>query len=507
MAVIDLEFGVDTSVSSGNIKDQLAGIIREIEPLKVKTEIEIDASDKRWANKIEKLIKNSGDINIKVNKVDASGALVDFKSQLEKIVNSISIDKGVDISVKMPDLGEIKTDLDRIGDSAKDSATDIDRLTAEMKELMLQAGSIRSAYKSVTNTTERSVNGVNISEITSKYTELQQEIEAMNRVGATSANSHIEKVRELEAAMRSLLNQAKSADKVNLVPGSTDSEKALTKVRNLLAEITRIQREWSAAVNGVSSDAYARLSDYVKELNNLKDSLSSGNISKSDFNLSFDSISAGVGTAKKEIRAAGEATRSWSDHFGDLSKKFASWLSATQVVSAIWNMMKKMVSSVIEIDSAMTELKKVTDATDATYDRFLTNAASRAKEVGATISDVVNSTADFARLGYSIDEASTLADTAIVYKNVADGISDISEASESIISTMKAFDIEAENSMTIADKYNEVSNRFAISSSGIGEAMQRSASALSTANNSIDESIALITAANSVVQDEEKVGK
>ena len=86
-----------------------------------------------------------------------------------------------------------------------------------------------------------------------------------------------------------------------------------------------------------------------------------------------------------------------------------------------------------------------------------------------------------------------------MYKNVGDGIEDISQASESIISTMKAFGIEANNSMSIVDRFNEVGNNFAISSTGIGEAMQRSASALYEAGNTIDESIALITGANSVV--------
>lgn len=71
---------------------------------------------------------------------------------------------------------------------------------------------------------------------------------------------------------------------------------------------------------------------------------------------------------------------------------------------------------------------------------------------------------------------------------------------------MKAFNIEADNAMSIADKFNAVSNNFAISASGIGEAMQKSSSALSTAGNTIDQSIALITAANTTVQDESRVG-
>lgn len=93
-----------------------------------------------------------------------------------------------------------------------------------------------------------------------------------------------------------------------------------------------------------------------------------------------------------------------------------------------------------------------------------------------------------------------------MYKNVGDGIEDVSQASESIISTMKAFGIEAENAISIVDKFNEVGNNFAISSEGVGEALRRSASALAAGNNTLDESIALITAANSVVQDADVVG-
>ena len=124
-------------------------------------------------------------------------------------------------------------------------------------------------------------------------------------------------------------------------------------------------------------------------------------------------------------------------------------LYARQSIVQVYN-------NVVNLDTAMTELKKVTDETDATYNKFLDNAAERAQDLGATMSDVVSSTADFSRLGYSLDEATDLADAAIVYKNVGDGISDISEASESIISTMKAFDVNAEDAMTIVDKYNEV---------------------------------------------------
>jgi TP901 family phage tail tape measure protein len=167
---------------------------------------------------------------------------------------------------------------------------------------------------------------------------------------------------------------------------------------------------------------------------------------------------------------------------------------------------RKGITSVKELDAAMTELKKVTDATDSTYNNFLKSASSTASKIGSTLTEFVNATADFARLGYSIKEASGLAEVASVYTNIGDGVDSIDDATESIISTMKAFRIEAGSAVSIVDKFNEVGNRFAITSGGIGEALQRSASALYEAGNTIDESIALITTANSVVQNPETVG-
>lgn len=207
------------------------------------------------------------------------------------------------------------------------------------------------------------------------------------------------------------------------------------------------------------------------------------------------------------IQRNGDATKSLGEHVVSLGKKFTEWFGVSQLIMAAYRAIRKMISSVIELDTAMTELKKVTDETDETYQRFLENASTRAKKLGTSLTDVVKTTADFARLGFTIDEAETVSDAALVYKNVGDGIEDIDQASESLISTMQAFGIEADEVMSIVDKFNITGNKFAISSGGVGDALLNSAAALNAAGNSLDESIGLITAANTTIQDPEKVGK
>jgi TP901 family phage tail tape measure protein len=185
-----------------------------------------------------------------------------------------------------------------------------------------------------------------------------------------------------------------------------------------------------------------------------------------------------------------------------ISQYIASMTSIYQVIGQI----RKGIQYIREIDAALVELRKVTDETEETYDEFLNTAAKTADRLGSTISAVTEATATFAKLGYTMEMAAEMAEAAIVYKNVGDGIASAEDAADSIISTLKGFRLEASESMRIVDRFNEVGNRFAITSQGLGEALRLSASALNEGGNTLDESIGIITAANEVVNDPSSVG-
>ena len=291
-----------------------------------------------------------------------------------------------------------------------------------------------------------------------------------------------------------------------LAKNTTEYSAALRQTEKLLAQVEDRQENWTKAKKGVSKDDYEKLEQYREALNALIVDLQKVNMSPDDFKKRITQIQSDLSRTEGSIKRVGEDTKSLSDRLKGLAEKFGIWLTISQVIMMAVRAMKKMVSAVIEVDRAMTELKKVTNETSEVYDRFLTNASRRAKQLGASVSDVVNATADFARLGYNIEDASSLADAALIYKNIGDGIEDITEASESLISTMQAFGIEASNALSIIDKFNEVGNNFAISSAGIGEALQRSAASMAAANNTLEETIALATAANTIVQNPETVG-
>lgn len=208
----------------------------------------------------------------------------------------------------------------------------------------------------------------------------------------------------------------------------------------------------------------------------------------------------------KEAEMAGLKGDSAFGKFLSSFKTMSSYITANMVFNFVKRQIREMVNEVITIDTAMTELRKVTEATNAEFEKFAQNAGKTGKELGATISDVINATSTFSRAGYNLPDAEELGRVATLYKNVGDGIN-IDTASESLVSILKAFNIEAAESERVLDRINEVSNSAAIESGGLGFALQRVASAMDAANNSLDQTIALVTSANEIVENPEMVAQ
>ena len=289
-------------------------------------------------------------------------------------------------------------------------------------------------------------------------------------------------------------------------PLNVDHEKLLLSGQKEKGKIDKMLKNWSAARYGTTSDDYKALQEYSSQMEQLCQQFSTGQITQGKFAEGIKKISIDANKSAVAIQSSGKAVKSFGDKIKDMTKKFSVWLSASQLIMYGVRAIRTMITNVVDLDTAMTELKKVTNETDATYEKFLKNAANRAQKLGASLVEVVNTSADFARLGFTLENSEIVSDAAIVYKNVGDGIQSIDEASQSIISTMQAFGIEAKDAITIVDKFNTIGNNFAISSGGVGEAMLRSASAMASANNTIDETAALIAAANTVIQNPESVG-
>ena len=264
---------------------------------------------------------------------------------------------------------------------------------------------------------------------------------------------------------------------------AVSGQKELDKIHKLLNENSKM-----------SSKAKAQIKAFYKEIE-------SGNPS-----MSLNKIHAEI---MKIVNAEVEAGRGGKSFFNTLKNsgfhQIAAQMAGMVGVYDVINVIKQAASTVTELNTQITELAKVSEQSSKQIYADFDSYANIAKEVRGTISDTIAATADWSKNGYSIPDAKQLAEVSQLYKNVGDGI-DIDTANESLISTLKGFKLEADEAEHIVDVFNEVSNNEAISSAGIGESLQRSAASFNAANTSLEQSVALVTATNSVLQDPEKVG-
>ncbi len=220
---------------------------------------------------------------------------------------------------------------------------------------------------------------------------------------------------------------------------------------------------------------------------------------------SFDASMTQIGSSIAKVNKTTSGLRGIFDAILSKGRGLLTYATARLGVDELFQQLRNGVQYVKEIDTALTELKKVTDETDATYDRFLQNMSKTAGVVGSTVSELTTMAADWARLGYSIEDSAKLAESTAILLNVSE-FNDATAASEALISTMQAFQYTADESQHVIDILNEVGNNYAVSSDGIATALQDSASALMEGGNNLEQAVALVAAANKVVQDPNSVG-
>lgn len=307
-----------------------------------------------------------------------------------------------------------------------------------------------------------------------------------------------------------------SPDKINSV---TDAIKQLNiAYREATQEAKDFNKEASRerSINKASMEVAnlkATIHDYIAEHKKLEGT----DVGKSLYEL-LEALNQSdapekIGELKKkyaELRAESKKLGLESKNLLDVFEKlFGQHLSTMITMAALHKMqdaLRIVYQNVVEIDTAVTELRKVSEYTGKSLEEYMGRAAEQAQKLGVSISDYVNSTANWKRLGYSDEDAENLATYSTLLKNVGDNIDDVNTSSSYLISTLQGFGLLADQAEDVVNKIDAVANTQPVTAKDLGEILTRSSAAMSAANNTLEETIALGTAANSVIQDADTVG-
>ena len=444
---------------------------------------------------------------------------------LEIKIATLDTSKNKDqINELIAQLRKLETEYDDLFNASENklSSSQIDELVNDIVKGSEKLDAVKAKVSDLRNELSKKINAnISLGNYDDEIDALKYKTDSLSDDNFGWANS----LKQVENAYEKMLSAAKAntgnleADRENLIQAEKEYAEALERTSNLIKQQSRLEAKdarnqklkddrdiFKAKIDAWLETNSAATKKFGSTLLDLKAQAEGCD------RVTLNHLEKQFTKVDKEAEKAGLKMRNFGDRIKDQVRQYVSYLSVAEVFMEVTQMLRNMFEQVKLIDSAMTELKKVTNETDASYNKFLTNASSRAKEIGTTIDGLVQSTADFARLGYDFVDAQGLAEVANIYAVVGDDIDSVETATQSLISTLTAFKDEANGlsdsdfALSIVDKMNEVSNNFAISSGGIGDALQRSASSMMAANNSLDETIALITAANTVVQDPDAVG-
>lgn len=305
-------------------------------------------------------------------------------------------------------------------------------------------------------------------------------------------NNPTEFIKQLQALENELGNVSqKLTEYKKKFQESTSTTNESTNLRNLVTTINKYEE----TLNNLD-----KRQDLKKRLYDIRDAAKAQS-------KPFNVLSNEFAELKINMESAGIAAETLGQKLSRLFKEHFQTAIAMAGVAMVKQGLREVYDNVVDIDDAMVELKKVTTESTEAYSQFSDRAAKISRDLGASISDYVSATADWARLGYGLPDAEELARVSTLFANVGDGIENIADASSYMISILKGFDLAADDAQKVADLINEVANNEPASASDISEILTRSGAALHEAGNDLSQAISLGVAMNSVTQNAESTGQ
>ena len=505
------------------------------------------------SSELQNTVNTLGEINPLENFDDAN-VLGEWLNQNKAIIDSWNtLEKKIQDVLKLSNnTAETYSATMSNTDFASKMSKDLDKIKNKFNDVF--SGDQLVAYNSLIEALDKKIQNINSGSSNYNIENIQEIINAMKALNETtdrftninkSVNNLDKLLNTLEAAKKNTVNRGgqgdeyynKITDLIARIEKLKNEQKDLTtgsnkKIGEFLGKIESISKEVDELKKKTSDfkgmdniagsaeklgskfdDLIFKIQDFIDKNSRInQDSGLSAEFNKLMMSVqnadrsakSLNELTAKFNSLKSVVMSKGLTGRSLGDELSFIASKIGLKAMIGGATYQALNYLKQMISVVRELDTGMTNLKRVSEETESTYQKFMTSAANQARNLGSTMQQVIDATTDFSRLGYNLKEASELANNALMYSNVGD--LDINTATDDIVSSMKAFNIAAEDSIKIVDTFNTLGNKYALASADVGQGLRESASALATANNTMEESAAMITAITEITQDSASAG-
>lgn len=322
-------------------------------------------------------------------------------------------------------------------------------------------------------------------QLKTKFRELQN-----FKLTTTNINEYITRVKELNNLYSQTQIQIKSVNSANaeMSRSANLDSNATNKIKDFNAQLDiMLLRNRELANN----PAFTQLRQDVEKL-------------KTTPLTQFDNAAKDITRNMKLLRAETTSSIGVFNKLGQSIKSAFSFMSLTMIMYQFSSAVRDIPNLVRNVDTSLVELNKVANLSESQLNSFLETAYKVGEGLGRTGSQVTDATTEFVKAGYDLAESTKLAESAMLSMNVGSGMNDIELATNSLIATLKGFEMEATSSKNVVDTMAKVADTTAIGYSELANGIERVSAVMNQGDTSFSQTLGLLTSTYELSRNIEK---
>ena len=441
--------------------------------------------------------RNAENVATQMKSVDISSGIAQAQERLGKLkADSTGFEQMTqtlrELDTAITNVGD-KSSLDAFIDKLRVAETQLSRVKAETKS-MAQVNKIQLSFET----------GGYESKVETLIARTQQwtDVNGNARISTTALSTALN---NLGDASKALSNNNTVENQKALIAAEKELDTQIKKVTNSIRTMNT-----DLAKDSAVASLHNRVQDFIgkngkavkyfgAELNKILNETAQGaEVSKTKL-AQLEQSFGNIGVA---ARNAGKLGKTFFQTLREGMSSFSYWTSSTFLVMKAIQSIKGGLGTVKALDTALVDLKKTTTMTNSELDNFYYSSNKVAKQMGVTTEEIINQASAWSRLGYGSAEAATkMAKLSSQFALISPGM-DVDKATSGLVSIMKAYDISVDDVLEkIESKVNIIGNNLALSNDNIVSMLQDSVSAMAEGRNTLEQTIALESAAYEIVQD------
>lgn len=361
-------------------------------------------------------------------------------NQYKSIDNEINrlIQKAAELQTK---LGNNIPDgfFDSIAESGARARADLDKTIAKVEDARrkmadafagkINNGTLDGGFEQLT---------ARIDKIANKTPELTKAYEQLKNLRSEFGNASTKyqqtgNIDEL-LSFQNKYNEALTVTQNRLKANESMQQRVNREIKNQtdLTKLESSKKTFDLQIQSWLKNNSAAAVDFGDQLENIR-----ARIKQCNDSASLNNLKSEFQQVKLEAQTADKATMTFGDRLKNQFRQYASYIGIAGVFMQGSQAVRTMAQNVLEVDTAMTGLYRVTDLTSAQYDKLYSDMIASSKEYGTTLTDTINATADWVRAGYDADTSLQLADITAMYQHISD--LDYAEASKNLLTAYNGF--------------------------------------------------------------------